>query len=169
MANTYDESRFNALYSAGYGAHLNTAAMFAHRAEALVSPGMGVSAGSSVCIVGSGFGYLAQYLVENYQFNTNNLMLIDNSPYVWANMATQQSIQAIVDALLNVNILDTLLLSLIGGNSARSNWIISDDCIADFTDLEIPLFITQCELIQRGNGGIVHLVTTTSDGANPEY
>lgn len=174
MPNLYGQARFEQLYSNGYGSHLNTVAMFAKRAEALVSQNNGfqVSPGQSVLIVGGGFGYLAEYLINNYQFNTNNLTIIDNSPYIHLNKTTQQTNVAISNSIINIDVLAsdvlTLVRGVIGGNG-RSNWVITDDVISEMqNDTEINAFIANCESLQGGNGGIVHLTSTLIETATQD-
>lgn len=174
MALNYDEVNsetgetvWEELYTGGYTDKWNRESLFAYRVEALASgnKGIQVSPGSSVLIIGAGFGFLAEYLVDNYQFNVNNLRMIENSTYIHNNLTVYSRV-GIRDRIYNIDALSpTVLVDLrafIGGNG-RSNWVITDDIIPGFTDSEVVTFLNNCEALQGGQGGIVHLISTHQD------
>jgi len=130
--------------------------------------GYGLDNNAQILVVGSGFGYLIEYLLDA---GVQDVWGIDPGPYIWDSANDDQwradvkartandwlgsgTEQASLDALPGVP------------NNERFTWIIDEDAAPMHTDAELPAFIAACEARLQGNakGRIVHIVTPGSAG-----
>jgi hypothetical protein len=130
--------------------------------------GFGLDNNAQVLVVGCGFGYLLEYLLDagipdvwgieggSFFWDVANdaEWRVDVKPRVandWIGSGTEQ---ASLDALVGVP------------NNERFGWIIDEDAAPAHSDAELPAFIAGLEARLQGNakGRIVHLVTPTQGG-----
>lgn len=128
--------------------------------------------GKSALVVGCGFGYLIEVLID---LGGNQIWGTDTSTWIHSNKAnnaygtTPEMRLDVQSVVANINILDVDAADQFKTfgvpGTGKFNWIITEQVISGFaTDNDINAFLAACDVLQTGQGGIVHLVTP---GANP--
>lgn len=127
--------------------------------------GYGLDNNAQVLVIGSGFGYLLEYLLDS----GIECWGIDPGSWFW-DPANDGEWRADVKARTANDWIgsgtEQASLEAVGApRRAKFDWVIDEDCITMHSDAELPTFIASCEDRLQGNarGRIVHLVTATTE------
>ena len=130
--------------------------------------GYGLDNSASVLVIGSGFGFLLEYLIDA---GITNVVGIEPGSYFW-DAANDDQWRSDVKALTvndwigsGTEVASLTALPSVSGQ-ARFTYVIDEDAITMHTDAEIPAFVAACEARLQGNakGRIFHLVTPNDSG-----
>lgn len=166
MPLTYDQALYDILYNVdgpnGSRIHYTRELYDVNHdwvARRLTMVPSGLIANSNIVVVGCGFGWLIENLLDA---GANNVVGVDPSPYVHANKAEHSRSDVagrIVNATVGVDNVGSILQQ--AGFPATYNVVIDDDAASSNSDAELPAFLNGCEALLQGGqrARIIHLVT----------
>jgi hypothetical protein len=135
--------------------------MFGKRKDWLT--GYGLDNNAKVLVIGCGFGFLLEYLIDA---GIPDVWGIDPGDWYWdaANDGEWRSdVKPLVaNDWIGSGTEQASLQALPGvSGQAKFTWIVDEDAATMHTDAELPAFITACEDRLQGNvkGRIIHIVT----------
>ncbi len=136
--------------------------LFADRAIAMLN--RGITNSTSVLVVGCGFGFLMEKLVDA----GIEVHGIDPGSYLWATTSEIRAdvLPLMVNDWIGSGTEKASLQALGITGQAKFNFIVDEDAAAMHDDAELPAFIEGLEDRLQGNqtARIVHLVTTGNSG-----
>jgi hypothetical protein len=127
--------------------------------------GYGLDNNATVLVVGSGFGYLMEELINA---TITDVWGIEGGDWFWdiandTEWATGMKARTANDWIGSGT--EQASLDALPGvpNNEKFGWILDEDAVTMHSDAELPAFIAACEDRLQGNakGRIVHLVTPT--------
>jgi len=128
-----------------------------------------MSMGSSIMVVGCGFGYSIQFARE--QLQAGRIWGTDISPYIQANKSDPAFCdQTIASSIFNVDITapdaaDQFKALGTTGNG-RFNWVFTEFVVESIDPLGLQVFLDACDALRVGPGGVVHLFAGLLDDAS---
>lgn len=128
-----------------------------------------LSFGSSLLVVGCGFGYLMETALAE-GMSLSKVWGADTSSWIQANKGVE-SIPAVSSNILDIDITDAdaanqFKNSGVGGNG-KFNWIVTEQVVESLDPVtELSGFLTACDDLQSGPGGVVHLFTPLHPGSD---
>ena len=129
-----------------------------------------MSMGSSILVVGCGFGYTIEYARSELQ--AGKIWGTDISPYIQANKSDPAFCdQTIAPSIFNVDITapdaaDQFKALGTTGNG-RFNWVFTEFVVESIDPLNLQAFLDGCEALRVGPGGVAHLFAGWREGDPP--
>ena len=110
--------------------------------------------GSSVLVVGCGYGFLLEYALDQ-GVNSNKIWGTDISTEIQANKGAEARADVAAKILdIDISAPDAVqqLRAVVGGNG-RFNWIVTEDVMPFYSDAEVPGLMQDCEDLRTGPVG----------------
>lgn len=141
--------------------------MFSRMLDRMVN--LGIANNSDILLVGGGFGFLIETAIADGRLNTATWRNVEPGSYFWdaaqdAEWGPGIKAMSVQDFIQSPTIVSSLQ-SLGMQGQARSDFIITEDCITMHSDGELTEFLDACEARLQGGavGRIIHVVSTTDD------
>jgi hypothetical protein len=129
--------------------------------------GYGLDNNAAVLVIGCGFGYLLEYLIDA---GIDDVWGIDPGSFYWDVTQDTEWRSDVKPKIVNDWVgsgTEKASLNAAGvGGAARFTFVVDEDAAPMHSDAELPVFIAGCEARLQGNarGRIIHLVTTGTVG-----